>query len=109
MVDGVLGKKVLSTAGMVARLKVGQQSLTAPSIGLNRAEKDLVDIVDIGSGQQDRVQKTRKLDSYLRLFSTALKYFNGTAGKTYTPLYSSAEIEYVKAENPYLKKTDTTV
>ena len=108
MVDSISGKTTQSTAGMTARLKVGSQSLTS-SIGNTRAEQQLSDIVDIGSEVQDRVRKTRRLDSYLRLFSIALRYFTGQPSKVYTPLYSSVQVEYTKAENPYIKKTDKTV
>lgn len=95
----------------IARLKFGSTAkAAAPDIGMTKAEQQLSDIVDIGAGTKDRAQKTRKLDAFLRLFQSGLNYLNGTSSpKTLQLSQQSVEVEYVKIENPYLKKTDTLV
>ncbi len=110
MVDSILGNSTSSfpKAGMVARLKVGMPVFASPDTGMTRGEKQLRDIVDIGAGSVDRAQKLRELDAHLRLFQSVLKYINGTTAR-YAPAYTPVEIEYVKLENPYLKKANTMV
>lgn len=93
MVDSILGKGV-QPPGTIARLKVSPPSVTNLYAGMTNGEKRLADIVDVGSGVQDKVQKMRKLDAYLRVFNTALDYINGRF-KRYTPQFSKVEVEYV--------------
>lgn len=96
MVDTILGK-TSQTPGMIARLKVSAPTSATLSLGLTTSEQQLSDIVDIGSAAKERAQKMRKLDAYLRIFNSALKYFNGMTAR-YTPQFSRAEVELIKPE-----------
>jgi hypothetical protein len=81
--------------GTIARLKVSQPSVANLNTGLTGAEKQLSDIIDIGSAAQERAQKVRKLDAYLRIFNTALDYLNGRF-KRYAPQFSKVEVEFIQ-------------
>lgn len=96
MVDTILGK-TSQTPGTIARLKVSQTPAASLGLGLTTSEQQLSDIVDIGSAAKERAQKVRKLDAYLRIFNSALKYFNGMTAR-YTPQFSRAEVELIKPD-----------
>jgi hypothetical protein len=96
MVDTILGK-TSQTPGTIARLKVSAPASASLGLGLTASENQLSDIVDIGSAAKDRAQKMRKLDAYLRIFNSALKYFNGTATR-YVPQFSKVEVELIQPE-----------
>ncbi len=96
MVDTILSK-ASQTPGTIARLKVSQAPAASLAFGLTTSEQQLSDIVDIGSEAKDRAQKVRKLDAYLRIFNSALKYFNGMTAR-YTPQFSRAEVELIKPD-----------
>ena len=91
---GSIFDKGAQPPGTIARLKVSQPSSAKIDTGMTTAEKRLSDIIDIGSAAQERAQKVRKLDAYLRIFNTTLDYYNGRF-KRYTPLFSKAEVEFV--------------
>ena len=93
MIDNILGNGA-KTAGMTARLRVSQSAPAQLQVGLTTSEQQLSDIVDIGAGVQKKAQDVRKLDAYLRLFTPALKYFNGFSAR-HTPQYSKVEVEFV--------------
>lgn len=91
--------------GTIARLKVSPPSITDLYTGMTGGEKQLADIVDVGSGVQEKVQKMRKLDAYLRVFNTALDMINGRF-KRYSPQFSKVEVEYVPAPKKDSVKID---
>lgn len=80
--------------GTIARLKVSQPSASNLYTGMTASEKQLSDIVDIGSAAQERARKVRKLDAYLRIFNTALDFINGRV-KRYAPQFSKVEVEFI--------------
>lgn len=82
---------------MTARLKVSQAAPAQLQVGLTTSEHQLSDILDIGAGAQKKAQDVRKLDAYLRFFSSALKFFNGFSTR-YTPQFSKVEVEFVTPE-----------
>lgn len=96
MIDNIPGNSA-KMAGMTARLKVSQPTSAQLQVGLTASERQLSAIVDIGAPAQKKAQDMRKLDAYLRLFNTALKYLNGSAAR-YVPQYSKVEVEFVAAE-----------
>jgi hypothetical protein len=91
---GSIFDKGAQPPGTIARLKVSQPSVTNLYTGLTASEKQLSDIVDIGSAAQERAQKVRKLDAYLRIFNTALDFLNGRV-KRYTPQSSKVAVEFI--------------
>ena len=93
MVGSIFDKGV-QPPGTTARLKVSSPSVTNFYTGMTSSEKQLADIVDIGSAAQERAQKVRKLDAYLRIFSTAIDYLNGRF-KRYTPQFSKVDVEFI--------------
>lgn len=97
MVDTILGK-TSQTPGAIARLKVSAPAASSLGSGLTTGEQQLSDIVDIGSASIERAQKVRKLDAYLRIFNSALKYFNGMTAR-YTPQFSKVEVELIKPDS----------
>lgn len=103
MVDTISGKNT-APAIKLARLKVSSVSIGETGLGLTPAEKQLTDIVDVGAGAMKRAEKTRRLDSYLRVLNSVWKFVNGT-GRTYQPLSSRVDIEYYTPDS----KTDKSV
>ena len=71
------------------------------------AESRLADILDLSPEATKKVQSGRKVDAYLRMFNSVMQFINGSH-KTNQPQISPVSIEYVKLENPYLKKPDST-
>lgn len=102
---GIISGKGPSPPGTIARLKVSPPSAAALSTGLTAGEKQLSDIVDIGSAAREKAQKIRKLDAYLRIFNTALDYFNGRFKRT-NPLFSKAEVEFIRPQKKDSFKID---
>ncbi len=104
MIDNIFGYGS-KTTGMTARLKVSPPETARLQTGLTASEQQLSDIVDIGAGAQKKAQNVRKLDSYLRLFSSVLKYMNGFSPR-YMPQYSKVEVEFVAPEQKKPLKID---
>jgi hypothetical protein len=102
---GSIFDKGVNPPGTIARLKVSSPSVTNLYAGMTASEKQLSDIVDIGSAAQEKAQKVRKLDAYLRIFNTALDYLNGRF-KRYTPQFSKAEVEFIRPEKKDSLKID---
>ena len=98
----ILAKTGIDKSITIARFKTGnsKSSTPMPNPGLTTSERQLADIVDIGSAAKERAEKTRKLDGYLRLFQSVMKFINGTSNSRVS--VQPLEIEYVKLENPYL-------
>lgn len=108
MTEQVSGPGLFPRAGMIARLKVGLPDVRTEDPGLNVAERQLTDILDIGSAAKERAQKLRVLDAHLRLAQTVQGLLNGAAPRL-SLLYTPVSVEYIKLENPYLTKTDMKV
>ena len=92
--------------GMIARLKVGDGAQTpaqnkASMPGLTASEHALADLLDLSDDTKTRVNEGRKVDAFLRLFSSALNFFNGFRFSSYRPVASTVEVEFVEAKNPY--------
>lgn len=102
---GSIFDKGAQAPGTIARLKVSAPSADSLSFGLTASERQLSDIVDIGSAAQERAQKVRKLDAYLRIFNTAIDYLNGRF-KRYTPQFSKVEVEFIQPEKKGSIKID---
>lgn len=90
--------------GVFARLKVGSPVAAKVTGGLSGAEKDLADIVDIGTAGRDKITQTRKLDLYLRTYNAVLKIFNGFFSRGYTPQVSTVEVEFFTPEKKPVDK-----
>ncbi len=103
MVDMISGKNAVP-AIKLARLEVSSVSVGESRLGLTQAEKQLTDIVDVGAAAMKRAEKTRRLDSYLRVLNSVWKFVNGTV-QTYQPLSSRVDIEYYTPDS----KTDKSV
>lgn len=102
---GTILSKTAPPLGTIARLKVSPPSGANLYAGMTAGEKQLSDVVDIGPAAQEKVQKMRKLDAYLRIFNTALDLINGRF-KRYAPQFSKVEVEYVVPEKKDLLKID---
>lgn len=93
MIERVFGKTV-QAQGTLARLKVSGMENVRVETGLTAAEKSLSDLLDLSPQVQASVQKSRKVDGYLRLFSTALKFFNGFGAGPPKAQNPRAEVEF---------------
>lgn len=102
---GIISRAGPNPPGTIARLKVSQPSAAELQAGLTAGERQLSDIVDLGSATKERAQKLRKLDAYLRLFNRALDYFNGRF-KRVNPLFSKAEVEFIHPQKKDSVKID---
>lgn len=102
---GSISAKGSNPPGTIARLKVSQPSAATLSTGLSASEKQLSDLVDLGAAAKEKAQKVRKLDAYLRIFNTALDYFNGRFKRT-NPLFSKAEVEFIQPQKKDSFKID---
>lgn len=107
MVESIFAKSGVPAPGTIAKLKVGKPTSTQTSTSLTRAENRLADILDLSPEATKKVQSGRKVDSYLRMFNSVMQFINGSY-KTNQPQISLVTIEYVKLENPYLKKPEST-
>ena len=102
---GIISGAGSNPPGTIARLKVSQPSAAGLQTGLTAGEKQLSDILDLGSAAREQAQKVRKLDAYLRLFNRALDYFNGRYKRT-NPLFSKAEVEFIRPQKKDSLKID---
>ena len=110
MIENLLTGGTKTQSMTIARMKVGAPSIQSQAIGLTRAESRLTELVDIGSAMQDRAQKTRKLDGFLRFFQSFLRSVNGNSSvSSAMPQITPVEIEFIKLDNPYIKKLDKQV
>lgn len=103
MVESIFSKSTLKP-GMIARLKVTPQAKATLNPGLSRAEQQLSDTLKLSDEAKNRVMQGRKLDSYLRVFSSALKIFNGFFNAGYRPVQSKVDIEFIEMPKPGLDK-----
>lgn len=101
MADSITPSSV-AKPGMIARLKIGATP-TAQTVtsGPSRAENNLADLINLSADAKDSLTGGRKLDAYLRTFSSALKLFTGFRFSSYRPVASTVEVEFVEAKNPY--------
>lgn len=97
MIERVFGKTV-QAQGTPARLKVSDVENARVETGLTAAEKSLSDLLDLSPQVQASVQKSRKVDGYLRLFSAVLKFFNGFGAGPPKPQTLRAEVEFFTPE-----------
>ncbi len=95
MVESIFSK-ITPKPGMVARLKVTPQAKATLSAGATSAEQQLIDTLKLSDDAKSRLMQARKLDGYLRVFSSALKIMNGFFSSGYKPVQSKVEIEYVE-------------
>ena len=110
MVDELLTRDQVQKGITIARMKVGTPSYLPQTAGLTETESRLADIVDIGSAVQERAQKTRRLDGYLRFFQSFLRYINHDPARlSVRPQISPVSIEYINLENPYKSGIDKKV
>lgn len=103
MVESIFSKNT-AKPGMIARLKVGGTAKAPGLPGLSAAENNLADLVQISGDAKTRALETRKLDAHLRVFSSALKFFNGFFSNSYKPTASTIDIEYVEMKKPGIDK-----
>lgn len=101
MVESIFSQKA-PKPGMIARLKVGAlpKAGAVETPGLTRAESGLADMVNLSADAKARITQGRKLDSYLRVFSSALKIMNGLFNTGYKPVRSTVEIEFIEMKKP---------
>lgn len=104
MVDSVFTSAKTFKPGMLARLKVTPQAKATLNPGLSRAEQQLSDTLKLSDEAKSRVMQGRKLDSYLRVFSSALKIFNGYFSAGYKPVQSKVDIEFIEMPKPGIDK-----
>lgn len=86
--------------GTTFRLKIGEAPKSSGQTFTNRLqgpEKDLADIIDLSPAARKQVEDSRKVDGYLRFFSSALKIFGfgGYTSSSYQPKLSNIDIEIV--------------
>lgn len=101
MVDSIFTQGAVKP-GMIARLKVGTSppSAVLPA-SLSAPEKNLTDIIQLSADAQGKLTQAKKLDAYLRTFTSALKIFNGTGlSPSYRPSFSTVDIEYIEIKKP---------
>lgn len=103
MVDSIFSKTA-AKPGMIARLKVGGTAKAPDLTGLSAAENRLADSVALSDAAKTRLTESRKLDAYLRTFSSALKIFTGFFSSGYKPVASTIDIEYVEMKKPGIDK-----
>lgn len=103
MVESIFAKSKLPAPGTIAKLKVGKPTAAQTSTSLTSAESRLSDILDLSPEATRKVQAGRKVDAYLRMFNSVMQFINGSY-RSNAPQISPVTIEYVKLENPYLKK-----
>ncbi len=97
MVDGVSGKTVLMS-DTLARFKAAKANIvTAVS---NDPEEKLSGLLSLDPKLQAKLQTGRKVNAYLQIFSSALKWING--GKDITVLNKYLDgIESGKSDNNF--------
>lgn len=102
MADSII-PSAAAKPGMMARLKIGQPVVKAAAGkgALSTPEQQLVDIIQLSGDAKAKITEGRKLDVYLRTFSSALKLFSGFGFSSYRPAASTVEVEFVEAKNPY--------
>jgi len=105
MVESIFTKSGVPAPGTIAKLKVGKPVTVQSSTSMTSAENRLADILDLSPEATKKVQSGRKVDAYLRMFNSVMQFINRSY-KINAPQISPVTIEYVKLENPYLKKTD---
>lgn len=103
MVESIFSKSTLKP-GMMARLKVTPQAKATLVPGMTSAEQQLVDTLKLSDDAKSRLMQGRKLDGYLRIFSSALKIMNGMFSSGYRPVQSKVEIEFYEPPKPGLDK-----
>lgn len=104
MIERVFGKTI-QAPGTFARLKVSDIDTARVNTGLTAAEKSLTDLLDLSPQVQAGVQKSRKVDGYLRLFGAVLKFFNGFGASSAKANLPRAEVEFFTPE----RKTTTRI
>lgn len=82
----------------LSRLKGTKTGIAGQSGAPTSAEQRLTDLLDLSPAAKEKLQQSRKLNNYLQVFSTALKWVNG--GKKLPDLAS-----YFTADTLPSKKT----
>ncbi len=103
MVESIFSK-ITPKPGMVARLKVTPQAKATLSPGLTSAERQLSETLKLSDDAKNRLMQGRKLDSYLRIFSSALKIMNGFFSTGYRPVQSKVEVEFFEPSKQGIDK-----
>lgn len=104
MVDSLFAATRNLKPGMIARLKVAPQARAMFSPGMTNAEQQLADTLKLSDDAKSRLVQGRKLDGYLRIFSSALKIMNGFFTAAYRPVQSRVEVEFYEPPKPGIDK-----
>lgn len=91
----------------LARLKINNTGTAGTISDLTEAESRLADLVNLSEDARSALRKSRKLDSYLRVFGAISRILNGTA--TISPAFSTVEVEYFQPEKESKKRINAVV